>query len=101
MDSEEEKELKNIVNKKKAEFEEVKEHIGKLKSNIPAEDPKFNDLRKRKAELTLELDDIEYQLQSGKTAMMNEQLETFKHVEAELIVMIEHLEQEISKLQAK
>ena len=101
MSSEEQKVLRDTVAAKKAELDVIKNSIDKLKQNIPAEDPKFNDLRKRKAELTLELDDIEYQLQSGKTAMMNEQLETFKHVEAELIVMIEHLEQEISKLQAK
>ena len=96
MDSEEEKELKNIVNKKKAEFEEVKEHIGKLKSNIPAEDPKFNDLRKRKAELTLELDDIEYQLRSGATAQMNEQLGTLERVAATLETEIGYLEKKIS-----
>ena len=88
--------MKNIVNKKKAEFEEVKEHIGKLKSNIPAEDPKFNDLRKRKAELTLELDDIEYQLQSGATAQMNERLRTFEHVAANLESEIKYLEKKIS-----
>ena len=94
MDSE--KELKDIVNKKKAEFENVKEHIGKLKSNIPAEDPKFNDLRKRKAELTLELDDIEYQLQSGVTAQMNEQLGTLERVAATLETEIGYLEKKIS-----
>ena len=94
MDSE--KELKDIVNKKKAEFENVKEHIGKLKSNIPAEDPKFNDLRKRKAELTLELDDIEYQLRSGATAQMNEQLGTLERVAATLETEIGYLEKKIS-----
>ena len=96
MDSEEEKGLKKIVIAKKAELDSIKEDIGKLKSNIPAEDPKFNDLRKRKAELTLELDDIEYQLQSGATAQMNDRLRTFEHVAANLESEIKYLEKKIS-----
>jgi len=96
MDSEEEKELEKIVIAKKAELDHIKEDIGKLKLNMPAEDPKFNDLRKRKAELTLELDDIEYQLQSGVTAQMNERLRILEDVAEKLESEIKYLEKKIS-----
>ena len=96
MDSEEEKGLKKMVIAKKAELDHIKEDIGKLKLNMPAEDPKFNDLRKRKAELTLELDDIEYQLQSGVTAQMNERLRILEDVAEKLESEIKYLEKKIS-----
>ena len=96
MSSEEQKVLRDTVAAKKAELDEIKNSIDKLKQNIPAEDPKFNDLRKRKAELTLELDDIEYQLRSGATAQMNEQLGTLERVAATLETEIGYLEKKIS-----
>ena len=88
--------MKKIVIAKKAELDHIKEDIGKLKPNMPAEDPKFNDLRKRKAELTLELDDIEYQLQSGVTAQMNERLRILEDVAEKLESEIKYLEKKIS-----
>tara|TARA_B100000029_G_scaffold352415_2_gene344975 strand:+ start:77 stop:388 length:312 start_codon:yes stop_codon:yes gene_type:complete len=100
MDSDEQRILeRKKLEEKKAEVVEIYKQVHELKQNLSAEDStKFNDLQKRKAELTLELDDIDNQLQSGAGAIaqITEKIETLENLASSLITEISYLEQKIS-----
>ena len=69
-----EKDIQKIeLKRKKEELDYLMKKIGELKQKIPEEEPpKLKDLRQRKANLTQELDDIEWEIKS--MTIMNEQL---------------------------
>jgi len=100
MDSDEQRILeRKKLEEKKAEVVEIYKQVQELKQNLSAEDStKFNDLQKRKAELTLELDDIDNQLQSGAGAIaqITEKIETLEDLASDIIQEISYLEQKIS-----
>jgi tRNA C32,U32 (ribose-2'-O)-methylase TrmJ len=56
---------KKELERAKAELDSIMKNIGVLKQEIPEEEPpKLKDLRQRKANLTQELDDIEWEIKS-------------------------------------
>ena len=79
----------------KAELASIMKNIGVLKQEIPEEEPpKLKDLRQRKANLTQELDDIEWEIKS--MTITNEQLDDLMRVKAQTEAMIEYLAKKIS-----
>ena len=79
----------------KAELASIMKNIGVLKQEIPEEEPpKLKDLRQRKANLTQELDDIEWEIKS--MTIMNEQLRDLMRMKAQTEAMIEYLAKKIS-----
>ena len=86
---------KRELERAKAELDYLMKKIGELKPKIPEEEPpKLKDLRQRKANLTQELDDIEWEIKS--MTIMNEQLRDLMRMKAQTEAMIEYLAKKIS-----
>ena len=86
---------KRELERAKAELDYLMKKIGELKPKIPEEEPpKLKDLRQRKANLTQELDDIEWEIKS--MTITNEQLDDLMRVKAQTEAMIEYLAKKIS-----
>ena len=79
----------------KAELASIMKNIGVLKQEIPEEEPpKLKDLRQRKANLTQELDDIEWEIKS--MTITNRQLDDLMMMKAQTEYKIEYLAKKIS-----
>ena len=86
---------KRELERAKAELDSIMKNIGELKPKIPEEEPpKLKDLRQRKANLTQELDDIEWEIKS--MTITNERLDDLMRVKAQTEAMIEYLAKKIS-----
>ena len=86
---------KRELERAKAELDSIMKNIGVLKQEIPEEEPpKLKDLRQRKANLTQELDDIEWEIKS--MTITNGQLDDLMKMKVQTEYNIEYLAKKIS-----
>jgi hypothetical protein len=86
---------KRELERAKAELDSIMKKIGELKPKIPEEEPpKLKDLRQRKANLTQELDDIEWEIKS--MTITNGQLDDLMTMKVLTEYNIENLAKKIS-----